>query len=248
MVTRLLVSPHFLYKVERPGTSGARTTLDGFEIASRLSFSIWQTLPDEALLDAAENGELDTAAGVASQAERLLDDSRAEATLWSFHSQWLDLEAVQHVERLESAYPEFTDELKESLVAESRALVRHVAHEGLAPFSDLFGASYTFADDRLAAAYGIEARGFDSMMPYPAASGRAGVLSHGSFLAGHRNDTETAMVIHRGLVVQRDVLCTPFSSPPPGATAMDVSDRVTHSGLRWVSPVDRFGRFWFREF
>ena len=225
LLTRLLISPHFLYKLEPPDSSAG--LLNGFGLASRLSFFLWQTAPDEALLDAAESGELTTSTGIVSHAQRMLADPRAEAALWSFHSQWLDLETVRFVNRSVAEYPEFTDDLKESLVAESRALVRHIAFEGRAPFSDLFSAGYTFADDRIAAVYGIEANGFDTVAPYPPSSGRAGVFGHGAFLASHRNDTEAIKVIHRGLVVQRNVLCTSFGAPPPGATAMAVSDRIS---------------------
>ena len=243
LVARLLLSPHFLYRVElgqRPAGEYS-LWLEGFEVASRLSFFLWQSSPDDALLDAASRGTLDSSSGVAEQAERMLSDPRAESSLWSFHAQWLDLDSVAGVVRSQADYPEFTEDLKESFLAESRALVRHVAHRDAAPFRDLFGANYTFANDLLSDFYGMSRAGFDSPAPYPAGSPRTGILTHGAFLASHRNETADAMVVHRGLIVQRNVLCTPLGAPPANATTADVTDRIADPSCggchRLIDPV-----------
>src|SRR5262249_47411297 len=109
VVTRMLQSPHFLYRVELSGEgSDGPASLSAWELASRLSYLLWQTMPDDSLLAAAEKGELTSPAQLAAQIDRLLRDVRARATVRSFHLQWLDVADVDTLEKDAKAYPLFS--------------------------------------------------------------------------------------------------------------------------------------------
>lgn len=233
VLSALLQHPHFLYRIEvgQPveGEPGV-VRLTGHELASRLSFFIWGSMPDDALLDAAERGELDTPEGVRSHAERMLADARAIDQTSRVHAMWLEYEVLSHEPGLATA-----------LRNESTALVRKVLMEDNRPWHDLFRANGTYIADTLATHYGLPLPGSSTpaYVDY-GASGRRGILSHGSFLS-HGGQNGDSTPIHRGLAVRRGLLCQnidlpagfmppPLSTPTEGQCRKDILAPHTSGG------------------
>ena len=212
-----LQSPHFLYRVELGAGAGTRpgtVRLSGYEIASRLSFALWGTMPDDALFAAAASGALDTEEGVRAEATRLLEDPRAERTLRDFHEQFLQTDTFVNVTRNTDLFPEFSEQLRTSMQEEPLELVRYVVMEQDGSLTDLLTVPYTFADASLARVYGLEGSFDDSFRRVdldPAQ--RAGLLTQIGFLAHNAGDLDPD-AIHRGVFVNRRILCAPLPAPP----------------------------------
>ncbi|MCA2978586.1 MAG: DUF1592 domain-containing protein [Myxococcaceae bacterium] len=217
-IEALLSSPSFLYLVE-PGepTSGGRLELTGFALASRLSFFLWNEGPDDALLDAAERGELDTAEGLAAQAWRLLKDERAAPQLGRFHLEWLGLGGLDTLEKDTRRYPFFTQETRDALKAETLDFVDTVLRRSDGRLETLLSAPFTLAREPALRVYGVDPpMRFTPGLPVgldPAQ--RAGLLTQPAWLAAQANPATTSPV-HRGLFVVTNLLCIPLGSPPPG--------------------------------
>ncbi|MBC8068356.1 MAG: DUF1592 domain-containing protein, partial [Deltaproteobacteria bacterium] len=216
----LLVSPHFLYRFElgEPDDEG-RFRLTPHEIATALSYGLWGTLPDDALLDAADTGTLVDAAAIEAQVRRLLDDPRGRAAFDVFGTQWLGTAPLLQVNKDAQVYPAFTPEVREAMAAEQRAFLGHVVFDGEQTMAELLDPGYTFADDVLAAYYGLPAPGSAEPMMVPIDDGRrGGLLRLGSVLASHAHPNESAP-IKRGAFVRERLLCQPLAPPPPGVDA-----------------------------
>lgn len=220
----LLQAPPFLYFLEfgaDPG-EGDVVPLTGHELAARLSFFLWDTIPDETLLGAAEAGVLDTPAGLAGEAARMLADPRARSSFVNFTRQWFDLDRVASITPDPVTYPASTPELRLALREE---LDRFVAaqFEGPGSLAALLTSPATFVTPELAALYGLDVAG-DAWTPAtldPAE--RAGLLTRAGLLAA------TAHAIHpspvqRGVLVLSRLLCVPPSPPPPGVSTAPPED------------------------
>jgi hypothetical protein len=216
----LLQSPQFLYRLEGIEPSLARepfVALSGWEMASRLSYFLWGTMPDEMLFAAAAADELGTPEEVADQARRMLDDPRGAALVWRFHEQWLGLEGLARLEKDVSAYPLFTSELGTLYRLEAEHFVREVVFTGEGTLTALFTAPYTFMDSSLAAVYGVETgapAGVDFERVELDATRRAGLLTQGGLLArlAHANQSSP---VRRGKFVREQLLCELVPPPPP---------------------------------
>jgi len=211
----LLQSPNFLYHLEltpAPGGVGV-TALGGYEVASRLSFALWNSLPDAELLDAAAAGLLDAKDGLQAQAERLLQSDRAKDALASFHVQWLGLDALLDLDKDPQLFPEFSDKLKGAMRDEAVSFADFVIRRGDGRLQTLLSAPFTLASPELLGLYGATAA--------PAADGsvqldplqRAGLLTQAGFLAAHAHANQTSPV-HRGLAIRKNLLCTDLPDPP----------------------------------
>ena len=237
-VAGLLQSPYFLYRVElgEPDPSApGRRRLTGFEMASRLSFLLWDMLPDDALLDAAAHGDLDDADGVAAAAERLLAEERAHQTIQAFFGQFLDLGRLDDVTRDATNYPSWSPTMAASMRTEVEMLVDDVVTNG-GDARSIFSTHTTFVNAELAALYGVDAPGADATTFVPvelAADGpRAGLLTLGAFLTMNAHETQTSPTA-RGKYVRERVLCQ--SVPPPPAnvnTKLDPNEGETPKTLR----------------
>jgi hypothetical protein len=211
----LLQSPNFVYHLElTPAPSGVGVTpLAGYEVASRLSFALWNTLPDAELLDAADAGKLDTRDGVRAQAERLLQSDRAKDALASFHLQWLGLDSLADVGKDAELFPQFTDALKGSMRAEAVDFADFVIRRGDGRLQTLLSAPFTVASSDVLNLYGAtaaaEADGTVQLDP----AQRAGLLTQAGYLAAHAHANQTSPV-HRGLSVRKNLLCTDLPDPP----------------------------------
>jgi len=211
----MLVSPLFFYRVE-VGEAQADGTfaLDGWELASALSYALWGTMPDEALFAAAEAGALNTVEGILAEAYRLLADPRAADMVSLFGEQWLGGDKMATLTKKASEFPDF-ELLREAMRQETRRFVRHVVFDGTGTFSELLTADYTFASPALAAHYGLGAPDADGKVTYSDGR-RSGVLGHGAVLATTAHSDQTSP-IRRGLFVRSNILCQELPPPPPDA-------------------------------
>ncbi len=220
-VAGLLQSPGFLYRVElgEPDPEDpARLRYTGFEVASRLSFLLWDTTPDAELLDAAENGELHGPAGIETQARRLLASPRARASLQRFFEQYLDLESLEGMTRDPVLYPTFSATMPDSMRTEALLLVDDVINRRDADIRELFSSRRTFVNAELAALYGVDAPGASAVafvpVELPADGPRAGFLTSAAFLSMNAHEASTSPTL-RGKYVRERVLCDAVPPPPP---------------------------------
>jgi hypothetical protein len=208
VVEAVLQSPNFLFHTEEAP----------YDIASRLAYFIWDSMPDEALFRAAASGELKTLAGVETQARRMLADPRAREALDQFVSQWLHFDGVLSTVKDRRLYPQFTPELGQAMVEETRRLVNYLVWEDR-NFMDLFTAEYTFVNSELAELYGIPApREEFALVKLPADRDRAGLLGQASFLTQTSKPGDTSPTV-RGMFVREQFLCQKIPDPPPGTAA-----------------------------
>src|SRR5690606_1570599 len=150
-VARMLVSPFFLFRVEADSPDvppGSNHRISDIELASRLSFFLWSTIPDEELLQAAEKGQLREPSVLRAQVERMLADSRSDALVENFVGQWLQLRNIDSRVRPDFLlYPDFDENLRQAFRQETELLFAHVLREGR-PVHQLVGAAYTFVNER----------------------------------------------------------------------------------------------------
>ncbi|MEM1417736.1 MAG: DUF1592 domain-containing protein, partial [Myxococcota bacterium] len=230
LVAAMLQSPRFLHRIEASQTpdGSGDVPLDGWEVASRLSYLLWNSMPDDALFEAARTGALGTAAEVEAQVDRMLAAPAAGDVLLDFHAQWLDTDAWGELVRAEP----LPDGLEASLREQNR---RFIAAETLGGggLRELLTSSQTYVDANLAAHYdeGLEAPelGFAAVALDP--TRYAGFLTQPGFLA-HFSDFAEPSSIRRGVFVHRRVLCTELDVPPgdadlevPPATEARVTNR-----------------------
>jgi hypothetical protein len=204
LLTSFLQDPEFLYRLERGAASDLEGVLDlgDYEIAARMAFLLWGSGPDAGLLANAASGELRQPAIRRQVAEGLLADDRARTELHRFHAMWLGYRTLPHDPTLNQAF-----------TIETQALIDRAVFEGQS-YLTLFDSPETFVDDALAAHYGLPApvdgRGW---VDYPADSGRAGILSHGSVLSSFSKFSDTSPT-QRGIFVRTRLLCQSVPSPP----------------------------------
>ncbi len=211
----LLQSPHFLYKTElSTAVTDDVVPLTPYEQATRLSYGLWQSMPDEALLRAAENGDLATPEGYAAQLTRLLEDSRARDTVQTFHAQLLEQSKYADITRSTTLFPEYTPTLPQSMRQEQILFLDDVLFEQQGNLATLLSAPTSFVDQNLARIYGLTGDFDDTFTRVTFTDGRrAGLFTQIGFLAAHANSTESDP-IHRGVFVNRRVLCAPLPAPP----------------------------------
>ncbi len=214
-LARILVDPRFIYRFEREpeGTpEGGVYPLDDFELATRLSFFLWSSIPDDELLRLAAAGELGNPEALGAQVRRMLADEKARALIDNFAGQWLLLRQVETVNPVDNA---FDGTLRRSMRRETELLFESIIREDRS-IVDLLDADYTFVDERLARHYGIEdVRGSWFRRVSLAGNTRRGILGHAGLLTVTSAPNRTSPV-SRGAWVLTNVLGTPPPSPPPG--------------------------------
>jgi mono/diheme cytochrome c family protein len=214
----ILTSPEFLFRVERdpPAASrGAAYRISDFELASRLSFFLWSSIPDDRLLETAERGRLSDAAVLDAEVSRMLADSRAEALTTNFASQWLYLRNLAAAVPNLRLYPDFDDNLRQAFRRETELFFESIVREDRSVL-DLLDADYTFLNERLARHYEIANVYGDRFrrVALPKESPRRGLLGHGSILTVTSHATRTSPV-RRGKWILENILGTPPPPPPP---------------------------------
>lgn len=219
----MLLSPHFLFRIEGGVDGTAESPLEGHALASRLSYLLWSSMPDETLTALAQSGELADPAVLWAQAERMLEDPKASAFVDNFAGQWLPLRALEDAQPDPTLHPHFDDALRVSAREETRRLFREVMNQDL-PATMLLDADFTFVDARLAAHYGLPApaAGEWVKVQWGSNSLRRGVLGHTSVLTATSYPDRTSPV-KRGQWVLGQLLCEPPAPPPPGVENLETA-------------------------
>ncbi|HUR58618.1 MAG TPA: DUF1592 domain-containing protein [Opitutaceae bacterium] len=260
VVLLALKAPQFLY-VELPAGKP-----DAPRVASRLSFGLWDSLPDPLLVQAAAEGKLRTRAEVSAQANRMLTDPRAAAKLRSFFHHWLQMRFVDDLQKDPSLYPDFTPEVIDDLRTSLNLFLDEVVWSERSDFRELLRADYLVANDRLAKFYGLPPPAAEDFSRVAAGTGqRAGVLTHPYLLAALSYKTTTSP-IHRGVFLTRNIVGRALKSPAvaqtfneteftPGMTMREKVAKLTRSescqgchavinplgfSLEWFDAVGRF--------
>jgi len=209
----VMLSPHFLYRVEIDPELGAEEPhlITDYELAARLSYGIWSSMPDKELSDLADAGLLQDPAVIDEQVRRMLADPRASALMDNFVGQWLELRALEDVIRDGALFPDFDAELAAAMRTETELMLTDAIH-GAGSFLDILDSDVTYVNDRLAALYGMDIAEIGAdFVSAPTASQRAGILTHASFLTLTSHVFRTSPV-KRGKFVLGQLQC---SSPPP---------------------------------
>ncbi|HVY93157.1 MAG TPA: DUF1592 domain-containing protein, partial [Bryobacteraceae bacterium] len=234
VIARVLVAPQFLYKVELSSQTAAAHPLSNWEMASRLSFFLWSSIPDDELRRAAAAGELTTNAGLRRQVKRMLEDPKARRMATEFFGQWFGFYHFDKFKGVDTTrYPEFTEEVKESMYDEAVSFFEHIIRTGR-PVSDILYADYDYLNKPLAKYYGITGKDIKSDDDVELVEGvkalhRGGVLRLGAVLTTTSAPLRTSPV-KRGDWVLRRVLGTP--TPPPPADAGSIpNDPKLFGGL-----------------
>ena len=220
---RLLVSPQFLYRIEHQptkATSPAASPVSDLELASRLSFFLWSSVPDDRLLGLAEQGKLRDPEVLKTEVRRMLADDRSEALVTNFAAQWLYLRDIEAKQPDEILFPEFDVTLRQALRQETELFLSSIFRENRSVL-DLLSANYTFLNERLAQHYGIPGvRGsYFRRYTFPPDSPRGGLLGQGSFLTITSYATRTSPVL-RGKWVLQNLLASPPPPPPPNVPSL----------------------------
>jgi mono/diheme cytochrome c family protein len=230
---RLLVSPQFLFRIERPQPGAGPDTVyavSDLELASRLSFFLWSSIPDEALLEAAASGRLRDPAELAAQTRRMLDDPRSASLVTNFGAQWLFLRDLDAKRPDELLFQDFDETLRHAMRRETELFLGSVLRDRRSVL-DLIAADYTFLNERLARHYGIPGvRGSHfRRVALPDGSARGGLLGQASVLTITSYSTRTSPVL-RGKWVLENLLAAAPPPPPPDipslATEGDAPERV----------------------
>ncbi len=226
----VLISPYFLFKMEpdpQPAGPESDRRLTDFEVATRLSYSLWSSMPDDDLFRLAASGKLRDPRTLAAQVRRMLRDPKSRALAEHFAGQWLQTRALIEVTRDRASFPGFDEDLRQAMREETELFFDHVLRTDQS-ILDLLTAEYTFVNERLARHYGLlGVTGREFRCVSLAGTGRAGVLTHASVLTVTSGPTQTSPV-KRGKWVLENVLGTPPPPPPPGADNLkDPGDAAT---------------------
>lgn len=227
VVYGMLQSPRFLYRMDvgepDPEKPASRRRYDSYEMASRLSFLLWNTVPDEELLAAAERGELLDSQSLETQARRMLGSSRAREAVQSFFDQYFELSALSHVERDPKLYPAYTKSLISAMRTEVQLLVDDFVFRRETDFRGIFSTRRTFVNKELAKLYQVDAPDASEVafaaVNLPPQGERAGVLSFGAILTMNAHPTDTSPT-RRGKYLRERVLCLVVPPAPPNVPAL----------------------------
>lgn len=261
-VEAVLVSPHFLYRWELdplgrgagqaaepvaavaagpgpvaggvlPAQAPPVRELTDYELASRLSYFLWSSMPDEALFQAAARGELRRPEGLETQVRRMLKDAKSQALVQNFGGQWLQIRNLDQVEPDVSIFPGWSAELRDAMRKETELFLRAIMDEDR-DLRELVDADFTFVNERLAKHYGIEGVTGPEFqrVNLPAGSGRGGVITMGSVLTITSVPTRTSPVL-RGKWIMEQILGTPPPPPPPNVPPVETgAEAVKAATLR----------------
>ena len=231
----VLVNPNFLFRIEQSPEevdAGASYPISSFELATRLSYFLWSSLPDEELLGLAESSHLLSDEILRQQVRRMLKDPRSESLINNFASQWLYLRNLDSIRPDLRLFPDFDDNLRQSFRAETEHLFRHIVKDNLSVLA-LIDSDFTYLNQRLAKHYGIAnvTGSHFRKVALPANSQRGGVLRHGSILMVTSYATRTAPTI-RGNWVLENLLGTPAPPPPPDIPNLKENSTLAATSVR----------------
>src|SRR5437879_5548534 len=211
VVEAMLQSPSFLFHMEQ----GPNGEFEYYRAASRLSYFLWDTMPDETLFRLAASGQPHTPEQIEAQTRRMLGDPRAKQSMNEFLAQWLRFDSLRNAIRDRRLFPEFSAELVAAMAEETRRLFGHLVWED-GNFMELFTARYSFVNNDLAQLYGLPAPAQKfGRIDFPVDSKRSGILGQAAFLALTSKPSDTSPT-ERGKFVREHFLCQVIPPPPPG--------------------------------
>jgi len=230
-VTGILLAPQFIYRPELDDdpTSEFPHDLDDYELASRLSYFLWSSMPDQELFDAASLGELQDAAGLRATVDRMLADPKAGALVDNFAGQWLLVRALEDHVPDYATYPTYDDTLRDSLREEMRLYFTEFL-QGNVPLNKILTAEFTYVNDRLAEHYGLPLPGTGELqrVDLQGSPERFGLLTMGSLLTVTSYPNRTSPV-KRGVWILEKLLCDGPPPPPPGVEGLKPEETPTGS-------------------
>ncbi|HEV3118752.1 MAG TPA: DUF1592 domain-containing protein, partial [Gemmataceae bacterium] len=235
VLSRILISPSFLYRVEHAPTGESSQPVSDWELASRLSYTLWATMPDEELRRVAAAGRLHNQKILSAQVARMLKDAKVRGLAVEFATQWLHVRDIQqNKEKNERLFPTFDAKLRGALFEESAQLFQYLFQEDR-PLSDMLDADYTFLNDTLAKHYGIpgvvgpEWRRVDGVKRH----GRGGVLALGSVLTQQAGASRTSPVL-RGNWLLEVLLGEKLPKPPPNVPRLPEDETTSEGTVRQI--------------
>lgn len=222
-IQAMLMSPHFLFRIERdpaPTDPSKVHRISDIELASRLSYFLWNSMPDDQLLDLAEAGKLSQPQVLDAQVKRMLEDPRSSTLARNFAGQWLEIRNLAVVKPDPQKFPEWSPELADAMRTETEMFFEAMLRENRS-IGDFLDARFTFLNERLAKHYGIEGvKGAEFRRVELTSEQRGGILSHASVLTVSSYPTRTSPVI-RGKYILMNILGSPPPPPPPDVPALD---------------------------
>jgi hypothetical protein len=228
VISAFLQSPKFLYLVEvvPPDGAGKVLELDAWAVASRLSYFLLNSMPDDQLFAAAESGSLKNPDEIGKQVTRLLSDERFKETVNYFHDQWVELELLRSAEKEPALFPAWTPALKTAQEQQIRRFIQGVLFEGDGRIETLLTANFSYLSGPLYALYGktppagAAANAWTKVDLDP--KERIGLLTHPGIMAAMAHEDRTSFIL-RGKLVREALLCTPMPPPPPGVDASETN-------------------------
>ncbi|MCS7469984.1 DUF1592 domain-containing protein [Stieleria sp. ICT_E10.1] len=223
VVAAILIHPNFLFRVERdpdPDDEDGIRTLDGYELATRLSYFLWSSMPDERLFNLAASGELTNKDVLSAEVKRMLADPKSRALVDNFAGQWLQLRDVSLLMPDPVRFPDFDEPLRQAMRRETETFFEQLIRQDRSVL-EFLDADYTYVNERLARHYGIDSVQGETFQQVSLPAGRRGVLTHSSILMLTSNPTRTSPV-KRGKWILENFLAEP--PPPPPADVPDLEE------------------------
>jgi hypothetical protein len=222
-ITAILADPDFLYRTEKPAVAGRTSSgvapLSDLDLASRLSFFLWSSIPDRELQEAAQAGQLRSRAGLEAQVKRLLTDPRSQSLASNFAFQWLNMARLGEIQPDVGIFPNIDGDIREDFRQELRLFIDSIFRENRSVL-ELLSARHTYLNERLALHYGIrDVKGDQFRRVMLTDSARFGLLGKGAVLMATSYPTRTAPVLRGQFILDR-LLGTPPAAPPPSVPAL----------------------------
>ena len=220
----VMVSPKFLYLVEPAEDTGKARPLNDFELATRLSYFLWASMPDDELLNLASSGKLSQPDVLKKQVKRMSKNPKFGRFARHFSNQWLGLATLENVAINPKAYPKFSDQIREALKEETLTFAEHIFTNNL-PALNFVQSDFAMLNNTLASHYGISGVHGAHMRPvkFDKGAGRGGALTQGSVLLMGSDGTESNP-IYRGVWLRKRLFADPPPPPPPGAPPLEKED------------------------
>jgi hypothetical protein len=229
----ILVSPDFLFRIEKDrdlSGSGASYQISPHELASRLSYFLWSSMPDDELMRCADRGTLRNPAVLAAQVRRMLKDSKSRALVENFAGQWLEIRRLESARPDRDRFPDFDDYLRDSMLKETELFFQNIIQEDRSVL-DFIDGKYAFLNERLARHYGIKGVTGPEFRKVDLTGGRSGVLTQASVLVASSYGNRTSPVL-RGKWILENLLNAPPPPPPANVPALDEAAVGSSSSLR----------------
>lgn len=227
----ILVSPHFLFKIEQPVADNQIRELNDYELATSLSYFVWSDMPDDQLFRVAHAGQLQRSGQLRDEVRRMLQDPRAAELVKNFVGQWLQLRNLETISIDEKRFPEFSRDLAAAMKKETELFAWEILRRD-GSILEFLDADFTFVNRELAQHYGLQGIDFPGdqqdafVRVSTAGSNRGGLLTHGSILTITSNPTRTSPV-KRGRWVLENLLNTPPPPPAPDAMELEAQEELT---------------------